>query len=502
MSSRPIRAVIPLIALSCSSPGEAPPKNLEPAAQDTSPPLVETGGDTSTPVVVPPGPAVGSNILFILSDDQGVDKVGVYAEHPDPPPTPVLDQLAAEGVLFRRAYAHPVCSPTRAAILTGRYNDRYGLGDVIHPTKTAFSLRDAEVILPEVLTQTGYHSEALGKWHLAGFSSEHGLLHPLVAGFTHYAGAFGNLADEKPGTAEGLGSSYYWWQKTTDGEQQHVHRFATSDTVDDAIDKVATMPEPWLLYVAFNAPHTPLTVPPAELYSDDLAFDAPDPQKVDALVESMDTEIGRLLESFDPEVRARTTVIFMGDNGTFGSGMSQPWRGSHGKNTPYEGGIRVPLIVQGPAVVEPGREVDELVHAVDLFPTMTDLAGVDLTAIEGTLGGPLVIDGISIMPYLQDPTTPALREYVYTGKFGPNGAPTEGGQHPYDWDIVLDKKWKYIRGYGNDELYDLENPGTDDGMEGANLLKSPLSAEAQEAYDRLTAELVAIEARAVYEIWP
>lgn len=485
------------VALGCGTdaplPGEAPAQD-SPAAttQDTAP-----RADTAP---VQPGPAVGSNVLFILTDDQGVDKVAAYGEHHDPPRTPVIDSLAAEGVLFRRAYGHPVCSPTRASILTGRYNDRYGLGDVIHPSETSYALRDREISLPEALSGAGYASAALGKWHLAGFSSTHETEHPLVAGFQHYAGAYGNLLDEKAGTSTGMGLSYYWWQKNTNGDLAHVHRFATSDTTDDAIAQMALLPEPWFLFVTFNAPHTPLDLAPEDLHEVDFDMASPPEVKLAALVESMDSEIGRMLDSMGAALRARTTVVFMSDNGTYGDAMIPPWRGSHGKNTPYEGGIRVPLIVSGPAVVDPGREVDALVHAVDIFPTITDLAGVDLTQVLDWQGQPVVLDGISIFPYLQDPATPPLRQYVYTGKFGPNGAPSAyTGVYAYDWDIVLDERWKYIRGYAGEELYDLENPGTEDGMEGDNLLSEPLGPEAQEAYDRLVAELQAIEARAPYE---
>src|SRR5262245_39982187 len=101
------------------------------------------------------------NLLVLLTDDQGVDKVGIYAAHPSPPPTPNIDALARRGVLFRRAYAQPTCSPTRAALLTGRYNRRYGLGVVIEPLDEVFELPLSEVTAPEALAAAGYHSEVL-----------------------------------------------------------------------------------------------------------------------------------------------------------------------------------------------------------------------------------------------------------------------------------------------------------------------------------------------------
>ena len=165
-----------------------------------APPVSELAGRT------PPSPADSGtetvapldNVLIVLIDDVGVDNVGVYGRSDSAPLTPSLDALAAEGVRFDNAYAYPTCSPTRGAILTGRYGRRHGLGNVIHPHKTTRQMRVSEVTIPRMLglAATPWSTAALGKWHLAGFHSNDGLNHPNVLGFDHYRGNFGNLQDQ------------------------------------------------------------------------------------------------------------------------------------------------------------------------------------------------------------------------------------------------------------------------------------------------------------------
>jgi arylsulfatase A-like enzyme len=438
------------------------------------------------------------NFLVLLTDDQGIDKVGAYGAHPNPPPTPNMDALAAEGVLFRRAYANPTCSPTRAALMTGRYNSRYGVGQVIFTETDAEQLPRAEVTIAEALTGAGYHSEALGKWHLASNASEDGPRHPLVQGFAHHAGSFGNLVSTSDGEGDGP-ATYFHWEKLTDGAASRVTTYATTDTVDDAIDRMGEMPEPWFLYVAFNAPHEPYTHPPEELHDYELTDDSPIDRKHAAMVQSLDTEIGRLLGSMSPALRRRTTIVLASDNGTPTEAVSEPWRATQCKNSPYEGGIRVPLVVSGAAVVDPGRETDALVHVVDLLPTLVELAGLDPAALTDAEGEPVELDGVSFLPQLREPAAPGARSLVYSGKFGPNGPPDEEGRYRrFDWDIVLDERWKLVRRDEALELYDLHDPDPVDGLEGRNVLEEALTAEAESALARLTAELAAIEARAAY----
>ena len=183
------------------------------------------------------------NILLIVADDLGVDMVGAYGEAPAPPCTPNIDALAAGGMLFRNAWANPICSPTRSAILTGRHAFRTGVGDLVDPDEPGLTL--GELTIPELLT--GYASSCTGKWHLGGSL---GFLHPNLSGFGHYAG-----------TLHGQIPTYSLWPKVIDGQPLVGFGYATTDTTDDAITALQTMPEPWFLYVAYQAPHAPLHEP-------------------------------------------------------------------------------------------------------------------------------------------------------------------------------------------------------------------------------------------------
>lgn len=464
-----------------------------PEEPDRRPKSGDSGVEATTPELPP-------NLLVLLADDLGQDVVSSYGRHPIPAPMPVVDGLAAEGVRFRNAWAYPICSPTRAAMLTGRYGRRNGIGNTINAATSSRELRTSEVLLPQVLAQAPvpYTSIAAGKWHLAGYKSHNGLDHPLVMGFAHYDGHMGNLNEgilPNPGAERG----YTHYERNSDGALAWSEEYATSETVDDALDRIGVLPEPWFAYVAFNAPHVPLHTPP-EALSGVSGTPATAAETYQAMVTAMDTEIGRLLDGLDPEVRARTVVVFAGDNGTPSNGTISPWRDNHSKNTPYEGGVTVPLIVTGPGVEGAGREEDALVHVLDVFATFTELAGVEGPVTDAT-GQEVAIDSVSLVPYLTAADAPHQREYVYTENLYPNGAP------PYatEWNILRDDRWKLILGNRpTGEFYDLVgDPHPDDGNEGLNLLgegnPDPLTAEQQAAYDRLMAEMTRFLGEVQYE---
>ena len=393
------------------------------------------------------GPAVGlsrsqENILLIIADDLGVDAIEAYGEGTDLPATPNLTQLAQSGVLFKRAYGNPSCSPTRATIQTGRYGFRTGIGEVVWLNNQA--LLPSEVTLPEMLDLgTGglYAHAAVGKWHL-GNDSVGGLLSPNQAGYGAFMGTiFGIVPPE----------TYYEWTKIVDGVQMPSHVYATTDEVDDSLAWIATAPEPWFLHVGLHAPHSPFHVPPpslATLKPSD-AKDAIRPY-YKAMVEAMDAEIGRLLASMPAAVRARTLVILTSDNGTQGQVVAPPFSPTKVKRTIYEGGIRLPLIVSGPLVVQPGRESNALVNTTDLFATVAEVAGVGLPS----LGLP-TLDSVSILPYLVDPEKQQIRTTVYSETFEPNG------QTPSSWTRAMrNNSFKLImRSDLSEEFYQLNvNP--------------------------------------------
>ncbi len=385
------------------------------------------------------------NVLVILADDIGVDSVGCYGEGPDPPPPPTIDALCTEGVLFRNCWSNPVCSPTRAHIQTGRYGFRTGLGFVISEKGWALPLE--ETLLPELLDlgDSGYAHTAFGKWHLTN-RTVGGPLHPELSGYSHFVGSQGNI---------GSPFDYFWWDRVDHGLLSFENEYATTAIVDAFLEWQATAPEPWFAYIAFHAAHDPLHEPPAHLHTQVLP--PVDPREeprpfYKAVVEAMDTEMGRLLTGLGDQ-RDRTNVVFLGDNGTPQHCSLAPFVPEHAKLTPYEGGVNVPLIVNGPIVVQPGREVAELINTVDIFGTVLDLAGVDPLAVAPDL----VLDSVSPVRYLTHPGHKPLRSWVYAEMWKPNG---EVPKH-VDYRAARDERYKLIRsGLGPDvydwELYDLQ----------------------------------------------
>lgn len=402
------------------------------------------------------------NIVLVFADDFGVDLVGAYGEGVAPPCTPNIDELAAEGMLFRNAWANPVCSPTRAALLTGRYGFRTGIGAVVTPGQPGLLL--AEVTIPEVLT--GYTSTLTGKWHLAG---NLGNLHPNESGFAHFAG-----------TIRGAVQDYFQWTKVTDGQTSTSTTYATTDTTDEAIAAIQMMPEPWFAFVSYNAPHAPFHAPPATLcpglacagsWCGNLPANPSTAEYVKAMTEAMDSELGRLLAALDA-VDPDAWVFFMGDNGTARMASEPPFIPSHAKGSMFEGGINVPLIVRGPGVVN--AECGALVACVDFLATFAELAGVPAPAT----------DSVSMVRCFSDPSA-APRDTVYAERFSPNFATLPFPEHDR---AIRDGRYKLIRSTSAaDRFYDL----LFDPFETANLLPS-LTTQEQQAHDALVAELIAL----------
>ncbi|MEY3896980.1 MAG: hypothetical protein RLZZ214_2501 [Verrucomicrobiota bacterium] len=391
--------------------------------------------------------SAGNNVLLIIADDYGTDAQSLYNTGGTTAPTPNINSLAASGVRFTQAYACPVCSPTRATILTGRLGFRTGVGDVASATS---SLTTAELTLPEVITQNGglgIAAASFGKWHLSSGAPAAVRTFPnSIGGWPHYAGATpGALLD------------YYSWTKTTNGVNSTSTTYATTDVVNDAVSWINarnTAGQKWLAWVAFNAPHSPFHIPPANLHSFG-ANPATNSLKYRAAVEAMDTEIGRLLLAVNP---ATTDIIFIGDNGTPGQVIQTPYDSTHSKDTVYEGGTRVPFIIKGPSVSAGGRTDSSLVHVVDLFSTLLELAGVPLPTTA-------TLDSKSLLPILSNQADPS-RTRLYVEQFD-SSTPTTGGR------AIRDDRYKLVRlNTGTDEFYDLLT----DPAEATNLLSGGVAA--------------------------
>ncbi len=440
------------------------------------------GGGGGGGSVGPPAETQPTNVLLILADDLGVDMFGPYGVHPSPPPTPNLDALAAEGMLFEYFYSLPSCSPTRAAILTGRMPFRHGIGKPIDQWTAEHALALEERTLAEVLkdgSAASVSTSAIGKWHL-GSESVGGASHANLQGFDWFEGTLGNLM---------FGSNYFGYQKVTNGVTEASRTYVTSEQVDDALERISVMPEPWFLYLGFNAPHSPLHAPPSNFHSQSISGvpeDTPNDHHR-AMVEALDRELGRLLAGIPESVRANTTILFLGDNGTPANVMVAPSIPGNSKGSVYEGGVRVPFVVAGKHVEVPGSRCPSLVQAVDLFPTVLELMGTDLAK---GVGDNRPIDGISIVPYLSDPARAPLRQYAASERFSPNGF----GEYTSYGAMVRDTRWKLVRRAGQpDALFDMldsrGNPIAFEDPATGNLNDGDLSAEESAALASLQAAL-------------
>ena len=394
--------------------------------------------------VAAPAPAA-DNVLLIILDDYGADSSPLYNTNAAAsfPPTPNITALAQSGVVFQNAYAQPVCSPTRACLLTGRYSFRTGVGEAF--VGSAAPLSATEFTLPKAFAANaalGYQCAQFGKWHLSNGQNAP----RAIGGWPLFKGPI-----------QGALPDYINWTKVTCGTgipttSENVTTYATTEVANDAIAWIAdrdAAAQPWFAWVAFNAPHTPLHKPPNDLHSyDALSGTQADinaqPRKYwEAMVEAADTEIGRLLRSVN---RAKTNVIFIGDNGTAANTIQPPYSSAKAKDTLYEGGIKVPMFVSGPAVVGAPRTSSALVQAVDLFGTILEMAGVNVAS---TVPAGTTIDSRSLVPLLKNQTETTPR-YAYADLFGTTILSNEGGQ------ALRNGQFKLLRFTDrHEEFYDL-----------------------------------------------
>ncbi|MEE3181850.1 MAG: sulfatase-like hydrolase/transferase, partial [Planctomycetota bacterium] len=259
--------------------------------------------------------------------------------------------------------------------------------------------------------------------------------------------------------------------------------YATTENVDDAIDWIEGQEGPWFLWLAFNAPHTPLHLPPAGLHShDDLTGTAADisnrPREYfGAMIEAMDSEIGRLWAEIGPEMMANTDVIYLGDNGTGRTNAPAGVSTRSGKGSLYEGGVHVPLVIAGPSVVDGGRDVEGLVDLTDIYATVVELAGGDM---ENTVPAGVEVDSVSLLPYLLDPQVEDLRPWAFSLLSGEGGRPGNMNTRGH---TIRDERYKLIRFLNNtEEFYDLQA----DPREQSNLAMGALVGEELARYENLS----------------
>lgn len=389
------------------------------------PPITPT--PRPTPVAGLTGDTEVLNILLIVADDLGIEQLRVFGKDPSNTyaPTPNIDRMAQQGVRFQRAYSMPVCSPTRACLLTGRYPFRTGIGNQAINSQQPLLVN--ETCLPKALRQgTGneYRSACFGKWHLSTFLNGDAN-HPNDVGFERYRGALTNFERGE--------ENFFAWKLIDDGVVKSCTRYSPTQNVDDALAWIRTAREPWFCYLPFNTIHEPFHRPPADLYDTSL-YVLPNSEPIGAesvvpyhkaMIQAMDTEIGRLLANIPQSTMANTVVMFYSDNGTTGPAVvpGYGFAGGHNKGSVYEDGCNVPLIVMGPRVDTPGRISTHFVNAVDLFATVLDIAGADMTQV--TSAG--TVDSVSFWPHLKDKDALTLRSvgqskgYIFVEQWTPNG---------------------------------------------------------------------------------
>ena len=255
-----------------------------------------------------------------------------------------------------------------------------------------------------------------------------------------------------------------------DGEVTGATGYAPTDKVDDAIAWIGARGDrPWFMWMGFNLPHTPLHTPP------DDARHGNSNSQYGAMIEAMDTHIGRLLAAISPDVLENTYVLFLGDNGTQSGNVTAPFQNGRAKGTVYQGGVNVPFIVSGPGVPR-GAVSEALVNSTDLFVTIMEMAGIDPAE---TIPADVTHDSVSFLDTLSDPAA-SPRDWVYADEFFGGFEGVETADY-----AMRDERYKLMRFDGVEEFYDLQA----DPYEHENLLAGALSAEERAAYGKLQAEI-------------
>ncbi len=388
------------------------------------------------------------NIIIILADDLGWNDVSLHGSDIK---TPSIDRLASEGLEFLRFYTAPVCSPTRAGLMTGMYPDRFNLRNYVYSPRHLGGVDPQAKMLPEFLKQNGYkRTAAFGKWHLGHSNVAY---HPNSNGFDyfygHYNGAIDYFTHERDGQLD--------WHKNNEPSFDVGY---STDLIENEVIKFiesARTEEPFFAYVAFNAPHSPMQATYEELLAygyDSTLTNKEYPtggsrpeesnlenygkigrgnnlrQTYSAMVSSLDKSIGNILDKLkDQGLDDNTIIWFLSDNGgsyVFG-GNNKPLRGA--KHQEWEGGVRVVSLLRWPGTVEENSKSDQLVAYIDILPTLLDVIGA---SSDNTF------DGISVLDVLKNKKLPGRS--IYLGNSG-----------------VVTQKWKMNEG----QLFKIEEDMTE-----------------------------------------
>jgi arylsulfatase A-like enzyme len=375
------------------------------------------------------------NIVVILADDMGYADVGFNGCKDIP--TPHIDSIAKGGVRFTNAYvSHPFCSPTRAGLMAGRYQQRFG-----HENNPKYDPKDktaglplGEVTMPQVLSQAGYVTGIVGKWHLGAIPE----MHPLRRGFREQFGFIGGGHDyfKQGDTGE---AREYFIPIERDGKPVVEKEYLTDAFGREAAAFVRRHArDPFFLYLAFNSPHTPQQV--TERYLDRFRGMADEKRRnYAAMMVAMDDAVGRVLAAVtESKLDNDTLIFFLSDNGgpvAVNGSSNDPLRGAKGQV--YEGGIRVPFAARWKGHLPAGKEFHHPAISLDIFPTAAALAGAKMPSGRK-------IDGVDLMPHLTGKNKQPPHDMLFW---------RTGGGASY---AVRQGRYKLVRVGDESEMYDLE----------------------------------------------
>jgi arylsulfatase A-like enzyme len=367
------------------------------------------------------------NIVYILSDDQGWKDIGYHGSDIK---TPNIDKLAAEGARLEQVYAQPMCTPTRAALMTGRYPFRYGLQTAVIPASYTYGLPTDEWLLPQALKDAGYDTAIIGKWHLGHGDPKYW---PRQRGFDYQ---YGPLVGEIDYFTHKEHETIDWYR---DNKVVDEPGYSTTLLGNDAVKLIQAhdTSKPLFLYLTFNAPHTPYQAPQEYL---DKYKDIADPSRraYAGSITAMDDQIGRVVEALEKKgMRGNTLIIFQSDNGGTRNAMfsgtmtnmaevkipcdNGPYR--EGKGTLYEGGTRVIALANWPGHIKAGAINNEMLHVVDMYPTLLAQAG-------GQLGKNKPLDGMDVWSTISEGKPSPRTEVVY------NIESFRAGIREGDWKLI------------------------------------------------------------------